>query len=53
MIFFTGNETWAKGFGKANFDSGVMVDNTTLFNIGSISKSFTMTLLGVLLTEKK
>ncbi|XP_045184047.2 D-aminopeptidase-like [Mercenaria mercenaria] len=46
------SETWTRGYGKADLSQGRMVDNTTLFNIGSVTKSFTMVLLGILLTEK-
>lgn len=50
---FSGDETWSRGFGTADFTNDVNVDNSTLFGIGSVTKSFTMTLLGILLTEKK
>ncbi|XP_060560761.1 uncharacterized protein LOC132720615 [Ruditapes philippinarum] len=46
------SKIWAKGYGTADFSNGRMVDNTTLFGIGSVTKSFTMVLLGILLTEK-
>ncbi|XP_053386925.1 uncharacterized protein LOC123542314 [Mercenaria mercenaria] len=46
------SETWTRGYGKADLSQGRMVDNTTLFNIGSVTKSFTMVLLGILLTQK-
>ena len=42
---------WYSGFGTADFSSGKNVDATTLFNIGSVTKSFTATLLGMLLKE--
>ncbi|XP_052278708.1 uncharacterized protein LOC127877099 isoform X2 [Dreissena polymorpha] len=48
-----GDDVWARGFGSADISAGVPVDNSTLFAIGSVTKSFTMVLLGILLTEKK
>ncbi|KAH3843701.1 hypothetical protein DPMN_117230 [Dreissena polymorpha] len=48
-----GGDVWARGFGRADISAGVPVDNSTLFAIGSVTKSFTMVLLGILLTEKK
>ncbi|XP_060579581.1 gigasin-6-like isoform X2 [Ruditapes philippinarum] len=46
------SKTWTKSYGTADFSNGRMVDNSTQFVIGSIGKSFTMVLLGILLTEK-
>ncbi|WAR28017.1 GIGA6-like protein [Mya arenaria] len=48
-----GNDTWTRGFGTADFKSGRPVDGDTLFIIGSVTKSFTMTLLAIMLTENK
>ena len=42
---------WSSGFGTADFSSQSNVDTNTLFNIGSVTKSFTATLLGMLLKE--
>ena len=53
FLFFPGNETWSRGFGKADIINNIDVDTTTLFNIGSVTKSFTMNLLAILLTEQK
>lgn len=46
-----GNEVWSSGFGTADFSSGQPVDADTLFGIGSVTKSFTVALLGILLPE--
>ena len=46
-----GDEVWSSGFGTADFSSQTRVDNNTLFNIGSVTKSFTATLLGMLLKD--
>ncbi|WAR28015.1 AMPC-like protein, partial [Mya arenaria] len=50
---FKENETWTRGFGMADLKSGRPVDGDTLFNIGSVTKSFTMALLAILLKENK
>ncbi|WAR28085.1 GIGA6-like protein, partial [Mya arenaria] len=47
------NETWTHGFGMADLKSGRPVDGDTLFNIASVTKSFTMALLAILLKENK
>ena len=47
-----GNEVWSKGFGKADISANKSVDSDTKFSIGSVTKSFTVTLLGILLSEK-
>lgn len=41
-----GNKTWTRGFGLADVKTGRNATNETLFVIGSLGKSFTMTLLG-------
>lgn len=46
-----GDEVWSTGFGTADFSSGQPVDADTLFGIGSVTKSFTTALLGILLQE--
>ncbi|XP_052212187.1 uncharacterized protein LOC127831244 [Dreissena polymorpha] len=48
-----GDDVWARGFGSAGISAGIPVDNSTLFAIGSVTKSFTMVLLGILPSEKK
>ncbi|WAR28019.1 GIGA6-like protein [Mya arenaria] len=50
---FKENDTWTRGFGLADLKSGRPVDEDTLFNIGSVTKSFTMALLAILLKENK
>ncbi|WAR28065.1 GIGA6-like protein, partial [Mya arenaria] len=47
------NDKWTQGFGTADLKSGRPVDEDTLFNIGSVTKSFTMALLAILLEENK
>ncbi|WAR28026.1 GIGA6-like protein, partial [Mya arenaria] len=50
---FKENGKWTRGFGTADLKSGRPVDKDTLFNIGSVTKSFTMALLAILLKENK
>ncbi|WAR28088.1 GIGA6-like protein [Mya arenaria] len=50
---FKENDKWTQGFGTADLKSGRPVDEDTLFNIGSVTKSFTMALLAILLEENK
>ncbi|WAR28087.1 GIGA6-like protein [Mya arenaria] len=50
---FKEHDTWTRGFGLAELKSGRPVDENTLFNIGSVTKSFTMALLAILLKENK
>ena len=54
LYFFSlvGDEVWTTGFGKENFDTGREVDSNSKFNIGSVTKAFTGTLLQMLLSEK-
>ncbi|KAL4230948.1 hypothetical protein ACF0H5_011321 [Mactra antiquata] len=47
-----GDETWSRGYGIKDLAGERKVDNSTLFGIGSVSKSFTMVLVGILLKEK-
>ncbi|KAH3843705.1 hypothetical protein DPMN_117234, partial [Dreissena polymorpha] len=47
------DDVWSRGFGSADISAGIPVNNSTLFAIGSVTKSFTMVLLSILLTEKK
>lgn len=42
-----------KGYGKANIELGVLVTEETVFEIGSITKQFTATLIMMLVEEKK
>jgi len=44
---------YAKGFGYRNVENKIPVDENTLFAIGSCSKSFTTSLLGILEREGK
>ncbi|KAL3878901.1 hypothetical protein ACJMK2_031227 [Sinanodonta woodiana] len=46
-----GNETWVKGFGMADMDTDRLVNEETLFVIGSLTKAFTSALLAVLLSN--
>ena len=48
-----GNETWTKGYGYANIDTGKMVDSRTLFNIGSVTKAFTAALVSMALNATR
>ena len=51
FFLYPGDEVWSTGFGTADFSSGQPVDADTLFGIGSVTKSFTTALLGILLPE--
>ena len=51
LYCFTGDEVWSRGFGKEDLDTGKVVDPYSIFDIGSVTKSFTATLLGILLSE--
>ena len=52
IFSLVGDEVWTTGFGKENFDTGREVDSNSKFNIGSVTKAFTGTLLQMLLSEK-
>ena len=47
----TDNQVWTNGYGTADFSTGKQVDGQSIFNIGSVTKSFTATLLAILLKE--
>ncbi|CAH1225451.1 Hypp60 [Branchiostoma lanceolatum] len=47
-----GDVVFSKGYGKRDLNQGLPVDNRTLFGVGSISKSFTATLLASILAER-
>ena len=52
LAVIRGNETLlAKGYGIADIDQQIPVDNATIFGIASLSKAFAATLLGVLLDK--
>ncbi|KAK3599542.1 hypothetical protein CHS0354_006677 [Potamilus streckersoni] len=51
LAVVSGNQSWIKGFGMADIDTGREVNEHTLFNIGSITKGFTATLIAALLSE--
>lgn len=44
---------FARGFGVSDVDAGIKVDPRTLFAIGSATKSFTATLVGMLVEDGK
>ncbi|XP_019626524.1 PREDICTED: beta-lactamase-like protein 3 [Branchiostoma belcheri] len=48
-----GESIFAKGYGQRDLLTGQAVDNTTLFGVGSISKSFTTALLAAILGERE
>ncbi|XP_019628311.1 PREDICTED: uncharacterized protein LOC109472883 [Branchiostoma belcheri] len=48
-----GQTIFAKGYGQRDLQTGQAVDNTTLFGVGSISKSFTSALLAAILGERE
>jgi CubicO group peptidase (beta-lactamase class C family) len=48
-----GNVVYAKGFGSRDLNKGLKVTTDTLFAIGSCSKAFTATAMGILVDEKK
>ena len=43
---------WSNGYGKEDLFADIDVDSESKFNIGSVTKSFTAALLGMLLSEK-
>eukprot|EP00058_Branchiostoma_floridae_P026674 XP_002612165.1 hypothetical protein BRAFLDRAFT_88904 [Branchiostoma floridae] len=47
-----GDVVFCKGYGKRDLTQGLPVDNRTIFGLGSISKSFTATLLASVLAER-
>ncbi|XP_035686726.1 gigasin-6-like [Branchiostoma floridae] len=47
-----GDVVFSKGYGKRDLNQGLPVDNKTIFGVGSISKSFTATLLASVLAER-
>ena len=51
LYIVTGNEVWTRGYGAADLSEGRSVDGQTAFNVASVTKSFTATLLGILLNE--
>ena len=46
-----GGDVWSKGFGMANIAENKTMNSDTKIGIGSVTKSFTVTLLGILLAE--
>ncbi|CAH1256642.1 Hypp1689 [Branchiostoma lanceolatum] len=46
-----GDVVFSRGYGKRDLRQGLPVDNRTLFGMGSVSKSFTVTLLASILAE--
>ncbi|XP_035686637.1 protein flp-like [Branchiostoma floridae] len=47
-----GDVVFCKGYGKRDLNQGLPLDNRTIFGLGSISKSFTATLLASVLAER-
>ena len=45
--------TFTTGYGVTDLKTNVKVNNSTLFNVASVSKAFATTLLGQLLKEQK
>jgi CubicO group peptidase (beta-lactamase class C family) len=52
-VFKDGKPVLVKGFGLANLEEGVKVDNDTVFRVGSITKQFTAASLLLLAEEGK
>lgn len=48
-----GKTIYAKGFGYRDFEQKIPVDENTVFGIGSVSKSFVASLLGMLEADEK
>lgn len=51
MAVVKGNDTWRRGYGVADRDTGRNVTTSTLFAIGSVTKSFTAHILATLLDD--
>ena len=52
-IVLNGKNIYAKGFGYANRDSKKLADENTVYQIGSVTKTFTGNILAQLISEKK
>jgi len=52
-IFHGAIEVYQKSIGFANIENGIIANNETIYRIGSISKSFTTTIIMQLVDEKK
>lgn len=52
-VVFNGQDVMSTGFGLADVESNTTVNDSTKFLLGSVSKTFTATLLGMLLTDNK
>ena len=52
-IVHNGEVVLAKGFGEKEYNSGALVDEHTIFRIGSLSKGFAGVLTGLLVNEGK
>ena len=50
-VWLDGRSIWSEGFGEADLEQAVAVTPLTRFRIGSISKSLTSALLGLLVEE--
>ncbi|KAL3881024.1 hypothetical protein ACJMK2_033224 [Sinanodonta woodiana] len=52
LAIVRGNDIWAKGYGVADLKTGRPVTERTVFNIASVTKAFTTTLLAIVLQER-
>src|SRR5262245_15023458 len=53
VVVKDGNVVYARGFGSRDLNKGLKVTTDTLFAIGSCSKAFTATAMGILVDEGK
>ncbi|XP_070197671.1 uncharacterized protein [Littorina saxatilis] len=51
MAVVRGNDTWTRGFGLADRETGRTVSSSTLFGIGSVTKAFTSAILSLFINE--
>jgi len=53
IVVIKGNDVFIKGYGKRNVEQNLLVEPNTIFEIGSISKTFTTLLLQQFINEGK